>query len=48
MMNKNCITCKNSYVKDGVLLICDIDGVLNDIVENCQKYEEEEKCIKKT
>lgn len=48
MMNKNCITCKNSFVKDGVLLICDIDGVLNDIVENCQKYEEEEKCIKKT
>lgn len=35
----DCTTCINAYVKDGVYLICDIDGVLNDVVENCRNYE---------
>ena len=34
----NCTTCKNAYVKDGVYLICDIDGIQNDVVENCKQW----------
>lgn len=38
-MQKNCANCKNSYIKDGCYLICEIDGIQNDVVENCENYE---------
>lgn len=39
---KDCTTCKNAYIKDGVYLICDIDGIQNDVVKNCKNYESED------
>ena len=38
-IERNCVTCVNSWIKDGVYLICDIDGIQNDVVENCKNYE---------
>ena len=38
-MQKNCANCKNSYIKDGCYLICEIDGIQNDVVENCENFE---------
>lgn len=38
-MQKNCANCKNSYIKDGCYLICEIDGIQNDVVENCVHFE---------
>ena len=38
-MEKNCVSCKNCYIKDGCYLICEIDGIQNDVVENCANYE---------
>ena len=39
--DKDCTTCKNARIKDFCYLICDIDGVMNDVVKNCSNYEEE-------
>lgn len=41
-MDKDCTTCKNAYIKDGVYLICDIDGIQNDTIKNCKNYEEDD------
>lgn len=35
---KDCTTCKNCWIKDGVYLICEIDGIQNDVVKNCKNY----------
>lgn len=39
VMEKNCVNCKNCYIKDGCYLICEIDGIQNDVVENCENFE---------
>lgn len=38
-MEKNCVSCKNGYIKDGCYLVCEIDGIQNDVVENCENFE---------
>ena len=40
--DKGCVTCKYAYIKDGVYLICEIDGIQNDVVKDCKNYEVEE------
>lgn len=42
-LERNCLTCKNAQIKDFAYLICDIDGLQNDVVENCKNYEEQER-----
>ena len=40
--SRKCTTCKFANIKDGVYLVCDIKGLLNDAMRRCKYWEEEE------
>lgn len=40
--SRKCETCKFANIKDGVYLICDFKGLLNDAMRRCKYWEKED------
>ena len=41
--SRKCENCKFANIKDGVYLVCDIKGLLNDAMKRCKYWEKEER-----